>query len=392
MARALRVAYVRTMIDETILARARVASEVIAPLAVQIRSRIADCPRLRSRRSCAPGVFKLLVPQTFGGSQAHPATMVAVIEEIARADGSAAWCTMVGATSGLMSMHLDEAVAREVYGPDDAVTSGVFAPMGRAVATDGGYRVTGRWPFSSGCEHSKWRMGGAIVMGEGGPAELLPTGAPDVRSMLFRADETRVIPRHLGHERAPRHGQPRRGGHGRHRPARAELLAPDGHADTCRIHSSVLRRARLRRRRRRPRHRARCDRLVRRHGDVEDAPGQQANARAPRPRADGCRQGRGEAAQRPGLPVRGRRGGRGGPVSPPRARLRLAACHAAEESAAVVAIAYKAGGGAAIYAKSPLQRYFRDAHVVTHHIMVNDVATTLAGRVLLGVESDTTTL
>ena len=57
-----------------------------------------------------------------------------------------------------------------------------------------------------------------------------------------------------------------------------------------------------------------------------------------------------------------------------------------------MAIAYKAGGGTAIYSKCPLQRYFRDAHVVTHHIMVNDVATTLAGRVLLGVESDTTTL
>ena len=63
------------------------------------------------------GVFKLLVPRTFGGAQAHPATMVAVIEEIARVDGSAGWCTMVGATSRLMWIHLDETVAREVYGP-----------------------------------------------------------------------------------------------------------------------------------------------------------------------------------------------------------------------------------------------------------------------------------
>ena len=75
-----------------------------------------------------------------------------------------------------------------------------------------------------------------------------------------------------------------------------------------------------------------------------------------------------------------------------RARLRLAASNAAEESAAVVGIAYKAGGGSAIYSKSPLQRHFRDANVVTHHIMVNDMATALAGKVMLGVDADTTTL
>lgn len=337
------------------------------------------------------GVFKLLVPQTFGGSQAHPATMVAVIEEIARADGSAAWCTMVGATSGLMSMHLDEAVAREVYGPDDAVTSGVFAPMGRAVATDGGYRVTGRWPFSSGCEHSKWRMGGAIVMGEGGPAERLPNGAPDVRSMLFRADETRVIdtwdtsglrgtgshdvevtdvlvprersfslltgaPTHAGYT-LPFFGVLASGvaavGLGIARAAIDSFVAmaksktPPGSKRTL-AHRDLV------------------------QMDVARAEAKLRSARAFLYEAVE------EAVAAPSLLTR--------------ARLRLAACHAAEESAAVVAIAYKAGGGAAIYAKSPLQRYFRDAHVVTHHIMVNDVATTLAGRVLLGVESDTTTL
>jgi len=55
-------------------------------------------------------------------------------------------------------------------------------------------------------------------------------------------------------------------------------------------------------------------------------------------------------------------------------------------------LAYEAGGGSAIYTKNPLQRQFRDAHVVTHHLMVSKTATTLAGRVLLGVESDTTML
>src|SRR6185436_6052709 len=119
--------------------------------------------------------------------EAAPDTVLRVIEELARVDGSVGWCAMIGATSGLMSRYLDDVTAREVYGPADAVSCGVFAPMGRAVPEGGGFRVSGRWSFASGCRHSRWRMGGTLVEGE-----LLPSGAPDVRSVLFRADETTV--------------------------------------------------------------------------------------------------------------------------------------------------------------------------------------------------------
>jgi alkylation response protein AidB-like acyl-CoA dehydrogenase len=378
------------MIDETMLARARAAAEVIAPLAVQIEQD-RRLPASAVEALARAGVFKVLVPRTFGGAEAHPATMVAVIEEIARADGSAGWCTMVGATSGLMSMHLDEAVAREIYGADDAVTCGVFAPMGRAVATEGGYRVSGRWPFASGCEHSKWRMGGTIVMGEGGPSELLPSGAPDVRSMLFRAEETRVIDtwdtsglRGTGshdlevtdvlvpHERSfslltgtPKHAGLTLPFFG----VLASGVAAVGLGIARAAVDSFVAMAKSKTPPGSKRTLAHRD-LV--QMDVAKAEAKLRSARAFLYEAID------EATASPSLVTR--------------ARLRLAASYAAEESAAVVAIAYKAGGGAAIYAKSPLQRYFRDAHVVTHHIMVNDVATTLAGRVLLGVESDTTTL
>lgn len=378
------------MIDEALLARARAAAEVIAPLAGQIE-KDRRLPAAAVEALVDAGVFKLLVPRTFGGSEAHPATMVAVIEEIARADGSAAWCTMVGATSGLMSMHVDETVAREVYGPADAVTCGVFAPMGRAVATDGGYRVSGRWPFASGCEHSKWRMGGAIVMAEGVPSELLPNGSPDVRSMLFHADETRV------HDTWDTSGLRGTGSHDmevedvfvpRERsfsiisgtPKHAAYTLPFFGVLASGVAAVGLGIAR-----------AAVDSFVAMaktktppgskrtlaHRDLVQMDVARAEAKLRGARAflyDAIA----EATASPSLETR--------------ARLRLAASHAAEESAAVVAIAYKAGGGGAIYAKSPLQRYFRDAHVVTHHIMVNDMATTLAGRVLLGVESDTTTL
>jgi len=77
---------------------------------------------------------------------------------------------------------------------------------------------------------------------------------------------------------------------------------------------------------------------------------------------------------------------------PLRARLRLAATHATAASARAVDVAYTAGGGTSVYAVSPLQRAFRDVHVVTQHMMVAPATWEFVGRVLLGLETDTTML
>ncbi len=375
---------------DSLVERARAAAEEIAPLSARIEAE-RRLPAEAVAALVKAGVFKLLVPRSLGGAQAHPATLLAVIEAIAKADGSAGWCTMIGATSALMSVHLDEEVAREVYGPGDAITCGVFAPMGRATVEGDSYRVSGRWPFASGCEHSQWRMGGAIVSAGGAPTELLPSGAPDIRSILFRADETRVVdtwdtsglrgtgshdievadvvvpkgrtfslltgsPKHAGYA-LPFFGVLASGvaavGLGIARAAvdafvaMAKTKTPPGSKRTL-AHRELV------------------------QLDVATAEGKLRAARA------FLFEAMDEAVRDPGLKAR--------------ARLRVAASHAATESAAVTALMYQAGGGSAIYAKSPLQRQFRDAHVVTHHVMVSPTASLGAARVLLDLESDTTTL
>lgn len=383
------------MIDAALVARARSAAEVIAPLASAIEEG-RRLPQSAVAALAGAGAFKLLVPKLYGGSQVHPATFVAVVEQIAIADGSAGWCTMIGATSGLMSVHLEDDLAREIYAPADSVTCGVFAPMGRAVKTAEGYRVSGRWPFASGCEHSRWRMGGAIVMSEagGGPAELLPNGAPDVRSIVFRADETKIIDTWTTSGLR---------GSGSHDLEVSDVLVP--YARTFSLLTGT------------PKHagytipffgvlasgvaavglgiaRAALDTFVT-MARTKTTPGskrtlaqselvQQTVAKA-EARLRSARAFLYEAVEEASA-------GEGPPSIEARARLRLAAAHAAVEAAAVTALAYEAGGGSAIYAKSPLQRHFRDAHVVTHHIMVSPSAAVQAGRILLGVESDTTTL
>lgn len=377
-------------VDEALVARARSAAEKIAPFVEQIEGeRRLPAPAVTALVEA--GVFKLLVPRALGGAQAHPATFLAVIEEIAKVDGSAGWCTMIGATSALMSVYLDEDVAREIYGPEDAITCGVFAPMGRATPDGDGYRVSGRWPFASGCEHSKWRMGGAIVSAGGSPTELLPNGAPDIRSVLFRADETRVIdtwdtsglrgtgshdievtdvvvpkertfslltgsPKHAGYT-LPFFGVLAAGvaavGLGIARAAldsfvtMAKTKTPPGSKRTL-AHRELV------------------------QLDVATAEAKLGGARAL------LFEAMTEAVRATTLKTR--------------ARLRVAASHAATESAEVTALMYRAGGGSAIYTKSPLQRHFRDAHVVTHHVMVSPTASLGAARVLLDLESDTTTL
>jgi len=172
------------MIDASIVERAEQAARVIAPLAPQIEQG-RRLPEEAVAALVEAGIFKLLVPREYGGAQTTVPTVLTVIEAIARADGSAGWCTMISATSGLMSAFLPPDVAREIYAPADAITGGVFAPMGRGAPVDGGLRVRGRWPFCSGCQHSQWILGGVVLESQD------PT-RPELRSVLFRRDELEI--------------------------------------------------------------------------------------------------------------------------------------------------------------------------------------------------------
>src|SRR5262249_12732384 len=117
--------------------------------------------------------------------EAEPASLLAVLEELARADGSTGWCAMIGATSGLVSAYLPEAEARAIYGTSpDVVSGGVFAPTGSAAREDGAYRVNGRWRFASGCQHCDWLMGGCLISDD---------GPPRARMVLFPTTDAEIV-------------------------------------------------------------------------------------------------------------------------------------------------------------------------------------------------------
>ncbi len=366
--------------------------EAAAALAPEIRSRADETEAARHlapdlvEKLAAAGLFRMLVPRVLGGGEVAPATMVKAIETVARADAAAGWCVMVGATSGLMSAYLEEDAAREVYGDAGVVTSGVFAPMGKAIEDGESYRVSGRWTFASGVEHARYRMGGVVVMGEGEPV---------IRHLIFRADQTRVLDTwNVSGLR----------GTGSHDMSVTEAIVPKRWsasliADKAR-HPGVLYRF--------PMFGllalgiaavalgvAREATLALVALATEKRPMWSKKSLAHRElvqahvaEAEGVwRSGRAFLLEAAGE-VTHRAAARGEIDVKDRALLRLAATTATRSSARAVDLMYEAGGGSSIYAASPLQRYFRDVHVATQHVMVAEATYAAVGRVLLGLHGD----
>jgi alkylation response protein AidB-like acyl-CoA dehydrogenase len=138
------------------------------------------------------GVFRMLVPRSLGGDEVEPMTACRVVEEVSTLDGSAGWCAMIGACNGHFAGLLPAVGAREIYADRDVVLAGTFRPNGVAVAVDGGYRVTGRWPFASGIMHSGWLLGGCRVQ-DGAQPRLTASGAPVVKLMFLPRADAQVL-------------------------------------------------------------------------------------------------------------------------------------------------------------------------------------------------------
>ena len=138
------------------------------------------------------GVFRLLVPRSLGGSELAYPSYLDVIEEISAADGSAGWCVNQAAVFATRSAFMARDAAREIWGNERGVVANGPPPSGEAAEVEGGYRLSGRWTFSSGCRHATWLAGIAAVK-ENGERRHLADGKPDVRFMLFPKSEAEII-------------------------------------------------------------------------------------------------------------------------------------------------------------------------------------------------------
>lgn len=128
------------------------------------------------------GLFRLLQPKRFGGFEADPIAFYTAVRLVASACGSTGWvASVVGVHPWQLSLFPEQAQL-DVWGSDPHVRmSSSYAPTGRARIVEGGYRLDGRWSFSSGCDHATWVLLGGIVTDEEGnqvdfKTFLLPLG------------------------------------------------------------------------------------------------------------------------------------------------------------------------------------------------------------------------
>ena len=119
------------------------------------------------------GVLRMLQPCDYGGYEAHPNEFYRAVMAVAEKDPSAGWIAGVVGVHPWETAVNDDRLQQELWGEDpDTWMASPYAPMGMAVPVDGGYRLTGRWSFSSGTDHCNWLVLGALVgTEEGKPAE-----------------------------------------------------------------------------------------------------------------------------------------------------------------------------------------------------------------------------
>jgi alkylation response protein AidB-like acyl-CoA dehydrogenase len=327
-------------------------------------------PRPLVDELAAAGLFRLCLPRELDGPEVGPRVLVEVFATLARGDGAAGWCTMIGATSGLVAGSLPREAAAAIYGDPLVISGGVYAPLGRAEPADGGYRVSGRWPFASGCRHCDWLMGGCLVDGAVPRLALVPAGSARIienwevaglrgtGSHDIAIDDVHVPAAHTASLLADR---PWPAGVLYRLPIFG-MLAVGIAAVALGIGQGAI------------------DDLIADPG----RPSSRVQAAVARAQAQ-------LAAARALLELELDRAfeqaSAGGEVEPARrAALRLAASHAAHTAAEVARAMFELAGASAIHERHPLQRRFRDAHVATHHVMVAPATFPVVGRVLMGLD------
>jgi indole-3-acetate monooxygenase len=335
----------------------------------------------------AAGLFAMCAPASLGGGEVPVADILETIEALARADAAPAWCAMIQSSSSVLGGYLEPKVAAEIFGSGGAVLGGVYAPLGRATSVDGGYRVSGRWPFASGSQHCDWLCGGAMIEDRPPRLMLFPasevtihdtwhvsglagTGSNDIEVTDLFVPGGRSV--ELANDRPIEQGAlykfPVFGLLALGIAAVALGIGRGAIADILELAGGKTPTGSRRKLAERP--------LV--QMQVAESEAMLAGARA------FVFESVAEAWQTAAA---------GGELNlDQRARLRLAATHATTTSAQVVDAMYTVGGGSSIYLSSSLQRRFRDVHAATQHVMVAQPTYELAGRVMLGLDTDTSVL
>jgi indole-3-acetate monooxygenase len=173
--------------DPSVIARAAALSAAVAAASDEIESSRRLPPALLDRLHEAE-LFRLLLPRSSNGIETDPVTFFHVIETIACADASTAWCLSQAGGCAMSAAYLDLPVAHAIFGNDPrAVLAWGPGPRVKAIECDGGYKVTGVWAFASGGRHATWLGAHCPIFKADGAPRLEASGVQEERTMLVRA-------------------------------------------------------------------------------------------------------------------------------------------------------------------------------------------------------------
>lgn len=336
-------------------------------------------------------VFGMAMPEAMGGVEADPITQLEVVEALSRGDGSVGWVAMIGSDGGFYAAHLPEAEAEAMFADPNVVTASVLVPRGQARPVEGGYRVSGHWPFGSAGLHAGWFGGGCLIM-EGDRPALDAQGHPVIRTLFFPREEVCI------HDNWQTTGL---AGSGSHDWSVDDVFVPESRGlslfEPARFDTPLFA----------------FPWFI-----IANAPG--ASLGIARAAIDDLAALAAEKIVMPGgkklqddLLVQTAIGhaeaelgaarafvlettaaiwaavcsGRE-PSLDERARFRLAGIHSFRASKAVVARMYEAGGGSALYARSPLDRHWRDISTITQHAFAHERGYAEGARALIGLDPE----
>ena len=138
------------------------------------------------------GLFRLLVPRSLGGLEVDPVTCSLLAEEIAGFDSAAGWALQAGNSGAWWAARLPGEGVEEIYADNpSAVMSAAFHPPQQARETAGGYRIAGRGPLASTIHDAEWLFLTALVME--GDQPRMPDGVPQVIGLVLRTQEVEIV-------------------------------------------------------------------------------------------------------------------------------------------------------------------------------------------------------
>jgi indole-3-acetate monooxygenase len=380
--------------------------DVARQLAPQIRScadeieATRELPRPLFEALADAGMFHLALPRALGCPELDLPTYIQVIEELGKADASTAWMVNQGAIFATYASRMPRDVARVIWidPPRSVVANTPPVPSAQAVVVPGGYRVTGRQGFSTGCRHATWLAPYAQIIEHGEPRRLAD-GQPEARYLFVPVAEAERLD--TWHVRGLR-------GTGTHHFAVHEVFVPEersilGRASPL-IETGALYQI--------PRT------LLFASGDAAVALGmaraalttfaELAGAKTPRGMPGLLRDqpmiqadmGHAEADLRAARALLTETvrdvwttvSAACTPSLDQRAALRIATTHVMWLAMRVVDTVYHAAGATAIYKGHALQRAFQDVHVMSQHVQARRTHYELVGRHWLGLPIDETRL